>query len=311
MRKARAVEEKVTPEELAAVLKRLPADSPMRRIAHSLVTGRPVASIQPLIGAIMRLPAKRWREREILVRALGQSASRVEDRDVAATVLSSIVENNPREKLVSRLLRGAGWAGFMFVAVMALGPLVNPLYRASVHLHSPTYYGIHIEPLLAGLLSIALDSFVYVWVRLAAFWPKVLVLPAVSLMWDVVRYRRANRVRAAAARELGRLGMGESVGALARAVTDKNPGVRRAAVKALRKMLPAIDSQYCRQLDSEAIADLERVLQYQEKRDDADPELTRLIQIVLLSHNRQSELLNRDISSAAPTEGTVPVAAYS
>ena len=113
----------ISAKEMGALLKRLPGDTPVKRIAHALVSGRRVASIQPLIDAIMKLPAKRWRERETLVKALGQATN--EDRDVAAAILSGILENDSRRGLFSRIAPALGLAGLLLL----LGPVLIHLFN--------------------------------------------------------------------------------------------------------------------------------------------------------------------------------------
>src|SRR5207302_2761797 len=59
--------------------------------------------------------------------------------------------------------------------------------------------------------------------------------------WYLRRERNErDRVRAASAHSLGRLGITESVGALAGALRDRNPLVRDAAGTALRRLMPML-----------------------------------------------------------------------
>lgn len=238
-------------EDLGASIRHLPPDSPVREIVADIAARRPLPSLQPLIGALMTLAPKRWKQKAVLARAIGQADAGERDREVAASVLCGVLENRPQEKFGTRLLRGLGWACLFIIPLQP----VNWLVMYLLTIIPPADYNIapytllqYIEYVLSGLVR-------YLQ------WPSLVALPALSLCWDRVRYRRANCVRDAAARALGHLGVPDSVPTLARALSDRDHGVRQSAAAALEETLPALTSEHYGLLDAQAVTNLGRALQ--------------------------------------------------
>ena len=215
-----------TASDISLTLGRLPKNSPLARHAVSLAAGRSLPSIQPLVSALVQLPLKRWRERITVIRALTQSAQTEDDRHVAAAILSGILYSDPRESLWRRLARGLGLAGLLLIPAQFISELlISSWTHASTHYQS--VFPLSWFPELCWLISVI---FLFPHYKLYGW---ILASVLASAAWDLVRWRRLNRVRIEAARCLGRLGMAEGERALRRATEDKDSRVREAAHVAL------------------------------------------------------------------------------
>lgn len=217
-------------------------------------------SVQSLISKLLKLPSRQWRQRESVVNELGDAASNERDRRIAASVLCGVLENSPRESVLARFARGSAWA---FLIILLGGYLIaRPLM---------VHWFPEIDSISALLKTNPSDPRIVQFydsaaIRTFILWNQVINYASIasglvlSFWFDKLRYRRLNRVRSAAAKELGRLAVPESVGALAHAMMDKDAIVRKSARDAARDALPHLASEHHEIFDSEAIKNLGRAL---------------------------------------------------
>jgi hypothetical protein len=252
---------------------RLPDGSPLRRASEDLASGKPLESIQPLIAYLTDPSPKKRRERELAITLLGAATLDERESAIAASVLSSIVDQSPREALSVRTLRALGWIS---VVCLVLVPLVMVLEKYIRESGSPVY------PDVIGVEDFQertrlMNEYFQQWFRKVDLTRESLnfLLPLVfgsaslmtgiaSLTADRLRLRKANRARSAAAIALGRLNRTESAASLLSGLQNRDPQLRDACASALARILPGMDAASKGSLTSRDLDNLARSLQRRE-----------------------------------------------
>jgi len=234
-------------EEILALLDRLPARNPTRQIAFALLKRkfRPPGTIRPLLEPLTDPSVRRWREREVAAWVLGRALLAPAQAETAARTLADVLEDAlpPDTRRVWR-----GFARWLLLALLLSLPTAL-LFGSRMGVEPP--------------LLVMVAFFVLALIVLSA----LLVIPAPLLARSLaVEDQGLNRVRAAAATALGRMGAAGCAGTLAGALFDHSPRVRDAAKAALYTTLPVLTPDHYGALDSQAVPNLCRALNHAEER---------------------------------------------
>ena len=147
------------------------------------------------------------------------------------------------------------WKRFL-KRTLALSAPLTFLFLLQMQAHSP--YVLQFSDLLGSGDSAHLAHAIFVQAYLSITALSLIPTAPVSLLLD---RKGNNRVRAAAAVALGRLQSVEAIGALTTALYDRSAGVRRAAISALKNILPLLIEAHYGQLGVQVIPNLCRALQ--------------------------------------------------
>ncbi len=193
-----------------------------------------------------------WEERIVAVWALGRVESVPEHAAAIARTLCAVVDTDHRRASASTdqqvhqaMRRSLPFSGI--VGLIAACTTITLLAASAPHdapLIHDLWWAIFA---FVGGLGAAIGS---------GYTASVLTLPftlPASVALDTLRF---NRVRAAATTALGRLRVAQSVGVLAKAVSDSSPNVRRAAVPALQSALSSLTTAHYGSLGGELVPNL-------------------------------------------------------
>jgi HEAT repeat protein len=223
-----------------SLLGRIPESHPVRLAALSVARGEPIASIQPLIDALLDPSPDRWRVRAVAAWALSRTALTPEETDAATASLLDVLERARPERARDILFRLLKRHAALSLSAGTLAAVIVMLL-----LSRPWNYNGPELPEVWAIMTCA-----------TAFMGLPLIIPA-SLSFD---RNRDSRARVAAAEALGRLGQPESVGALSGALFDRSWRVRDAAAAALHRVLPVLTLDHYGLFGSQSIANLGRAL---------------------------------------------------
>lgn len=195
---------------------------------------------------------ERWEERMIAVWALGRVEGAPQHRAAIARSLCAVVDTDHRrasastdQQLHQAMRRSLPFSGV--VGLIAAGATITLLAATApqdVPLIHDLWWAVFA---FVGGLGAGLSS---------GYTASVLSLPftlPASVALDTVRF---NRVRVAATTALGRLHVPQSVGVLAKAVSDSSPNVRRAAVPALQSAISTLTPAHYGTLGGEVVPHL-------------------------------------------------------
>jgi hypothetical protein len=216
--------EDLTPEErqLVRTIPRL-RNRALRREAANTLRQAPPEVLTPLLTALQKPFARRWREAQVAAWVLGRAPLRFpEQKQEAVEALTRLLKIPvPRTHLrrlpVTRLL-------MLAVLIFALPAITVVILDQWLH-----WIDFHIR---AGDVFDMLLAVCFLF----AFCMMVLLTPF-SLMIDIARDKRRGRVRATAAAALGRLAAPESMDVLAETLKDTTPAVHKVALRALVPLL--------------------------------------------------------------------------
>ena len=216
--------------DIAALVRSLKPDSPVRALALELMAGLEVPTHQPLLDALADVEPKRWRECAVAAWAAGHSANQdpVQQKTIMLRLCQILAkeEMQVRRPLLNRMLkRGMSAAP----ASLAIGALITGGFLAF-----SLSNGYQIEAGVRFLIAGALGSLFY----------GVLTSPIALGMLAGYDRQRIDKVRAAAAEALGNLKSPDSLDVLAVAAAGRGRELRTSAQDALLKVLPAITSEH-------------------------------------------------------------------
>ncbi len=223
-------------EDIPRLVASLPRHSPVRQLAEAVLgrTHQALDSVQPLFIALSHAAGRSWKEQLVAAWLLGQVPLTPQEQDAAANMLLDILGSRPRRRLVRGMKQGM---------VRAYG-LVLPVFLV-VALFSP-----ELPP-----------DFLVHFLVLSTVASACLSLPLALWEWERSA-DHTNRLRAMAARTLGRLHVPESVGELAGAAFDRSPGVREAAAAALHEALPTLTDAHYGMFGAQSVENLGKVLSH-------------------------------------------------
>lgn len=244
-------------EAIWRVVKSLKPDSPVRRPAEDILTGRMPDTLQPFLDAIDRKSALRWREREVAVWALGQVLLSPEQTALASEALSNVL--NTRHRSVGKQLVRRPMAYYL---KRMLPIAICAFLTIAIAVKDP--YAPFNGWLAALSLGLIAYFFTYVWFA--------------SLASSAIDILHSNRVRARAAGTLTTLDVPESAPVLASAAVGVSVLVQEAARQGLRTVLPKLTQEHCGTLGTQFVPDLCRLVH--NVRDDGEAESKLLIAIM-------------------------------
>jgi len=223
--------------ELLAYLRR---QTPVKHIAEALLSGRYRAGdpVHTLITALTHTGAHYMRERTVAIWALGRVQLTDQERDSAAGMLQEILEEEPGGTYWQRFGRGLLCGYAVAIPVSLLWSLIVAQNDR--------------EPWLAIFLQMI---FVLGTIASAAAVP-------LNMVFGKIRTRQHDVVRQAAAETLGRLGVLESVGALAHTLFDPSELIREASAQSLHTLLPNLTESHYGVLGEQTIRNLGHALTY-------------------------------------------------
>jgi FOG: HEAT repeat len=221
-------------DRVIGLIARLPRNSVVRRIALQVVQGRSIEALQPLYTSLLRPRFTAWRERCVAAWALGRAPVTAEDRDSVLQLLLDILEGGHRDSMGTRLKRGAFLTSSVWLAIF-------------------TYFSMREGGLQVWDYAQFVAVSTVIWCILGLFCIPLTV-------WHE-RYT-TNRIRAAAADSLGKMGSVEAIGTLAAALRDGSPEVRSASAVALHQLLPQVTPAHYGVLGRETMQNLGRALSH-------------------------------------------------
>jgi len=204
-----------------------------------------------------------WKERILAAGTLGCASLKGERKQSAAQTLGEVLGNTEitaGERVLSRLAGSYGIAyliAFSMMVVFSAYPLFLEFDR-----HGSESVLDFLGTILLTLLTITMGSGVLA----------LLFYPFVSYAYAAVAVSRQNRIRAAAATALGRIGQPESVGVMARAWFDMRPTVRKAAHEALPTLLLSLTPDHYGHLTSDLTPNLCRALRQEARKEEPTSE---------------------------------------
>jgi hypothetical protein len=243
-------------QQAEKTIRRLKRGNPVRKLARNVMNRRPIGEVQPLFESLADT-SRPAGEREIAAWTLGWTPLDAEQQTHAATLLRDVLEGEQApdptrgQRILKRTLAVSLPVTFLFLLWILHLLWIRHLdpygFRFSYQFsYWYRYYAQRAWPMLwQACLSITALALV----------PTV----PVSLLLD---RKCNNRVRAAAAVALGRLQSVEAIGALTTALYDRSASVRRAAVSALKNILPLLTNAHYGQLGVQVIPNLCRALQH-------------------------------------------------
>jgi HEAT repeat protein len=229
--------------EASAVLPfigRLKEESRVRALALDVLQGREPESIQAATELLQQPAGLLWSERITAAWALGHAALDTAQADAANAALLDTLEDRNAHRL---WLRGVSRA-----YLLALPAAIVGFFRM---LTEDGYWGGPPLPAVFIMMVIAIGTMILPFVGTA------------SITHDLLG--RA-RLRAQAARSLGKRRSPESVGALAQALFDSNARVRYAAADALHHVLPVLTHEHYGLFGVETMNHLGRALSHPDPR---------------------------------------------
>jgi hypothetical protein len=227
----------------------LRSSSRIRRLALDMLAGKPPSTIQPLLDVLATPSPPCWKECTVAAWMLGYLSPPPEQQSMVTERLCQVLDN-PQDKTgrlfakrsLQRIVKALPLSG-------ALGLMITLAFLIASLLE-----GALGTPRMEHGIGLVIAFFLGVTVYAVVCSPFVLPL---SAAYD---RKRINRVRAAAATALGRVASPESVGALARAASDKSASVRKAAQAALLQALPTLTPEHYGRAGSETVSHLCKVL---------------------------------------------------
>jgi len=220
-------------EQAAASFGSLRPGNPVLRSALRLLRGERIESIQPLHNTLKDPNPKRWRERIAAAWTLGRAPLGPEESDAAAGILMNVLENEFRERSLTKLVRWTVRTALSAFLISYLGVM--------------TLYGVA-EPHWLDELAV-----VFSVIGIGA-------LPLALPLQSIFEKGRNDRVRAAAARALGHRGHVESVGPLSGCLFDSSLLVRQASAESLHDLLPRLRDEDFGILGADSVSKLGRAL---------------------------------------------------
>jgi HEAT repeat protein len=226
--------------------------SPVRRIAELLLSGRPApgGSAAVLLEAIEADSPRNWRERLVAGLLLAHIAVDDSEREEAVQTLIPILTDDfpPSPDRVRRGLFGT----FLMVG-LSIGAALLACWLVLLGMKPP------LADAAARIIALALVVLYLLVVPSALAALVFLSNDAVARMF-AARDDRTDRLRAAAAHALGRLGDVHATVALAQAAIDSSPVVREAARRSLVNVLALLTEDDFGTLEAATVPGLCRLL---------------------------------------------------
>ncbi|MEP6756145.1 MAG: HEAT repeat domain-containing protein [Chthonomonadales bacterium] len=203
--------------------------SPVRRLATSLIQGKRVDGKQSAIDSLKNPPGWTWHDKIVAAWCLSASDLSPQDRDQSTDILLEALEDKDLTPILFRALKRSvlsvlpvAVVGWFFVEI-----------TSNFQRDPPQVIFLMIYTILLFFSAPALFP--------------------LSCWYDV---RNKNRLRVMAATSLGRLGSMESVGVLAKGLTDRDRRVRETCANALSHILPNMTNAHYGVLGSESMIHL-------------------------------------------------------
>jgi HEAT repeat protein len=236
----------------------------------------PASTVRALVTLLQGPFSERWRERVVALWALGCADLAPNHRNAVSEAIQEALGHHPTRpdlalvnssanawKRTRPLAALAGAAGFLWAMRVLCPPDSDVVFS-----------------ILPGLFSVMISG---VFGSVTAVVASYLLFPAVLPVSYGLDRAQNQRVRAAAALALGRLGHPQSVGALARAALELSPTVRQAAETALHALLPTLTPDDYGRLDANACPSLCRLLNVRRQQLFADHVRTEDLVVELLA----------------------------
>jgi len=220
------------------------------------------------LQTLLRTPdSRRWRERLLAAGTMGCLPLKREDKKAATQTLGEILANiqtSSRRRMAGRLKRAFGAAYLTAFSLHAL------LWVAAT-----LWFSFGFDSGIAAFSELLLFPVMLLVGAISSVFWAIPIYPVVLPFYVAADMRRQNRIRAAAATALGRIGQPEGVSFVAQALCDKSPLVRKAAQEALPLLLPRLTSDHYGLLASDLTPNLCRALRQEaRKREPASEEWT-------------------------------------
>lgn len=211
-------------------------------------------TVRSLVTLLQGPFGQRWRERLATVWALGCLDLAPGHRAAVGSALQDALLNAHTHSGVTLKDRGrSAWFRVLPPAGILGGIASLSTFKSLAPTMTGEVLGV-LHSLLVAIIVSGIDGLIIAFISALCLYP--LVLP-ISYALDS---DRNVRVRAEAARALGRLRLPETVRALARASLDLSPTVRAAAEEALMSVLPALSVNDYGRLDCQTVPSLCRLL---------------------------------------------------
>jgi len=197
---------------------------------------------------------RRWRERILAIGTLGCLPLNSNEKQLTVQILEKILANT--QELVGDRVASRSPDAYKVAYLIAFSLFLILMARE--------FWGVDASVSLFDLLGELLLSCVFgaIFIAFVAFPAAAFVLP----VYAAADVSRQNRIRAAAATALARIGQPESMGVVAQTLCDVSPLVRHFAHEALRALHPRLTSDYYGRLDSALTPNLCRALRQESRK---------------------------------------------
>lgn len=231
-------------KEIERLIERLSPNDPRRLGALAVLEGDgPPANIEALLEALHQPWSYGWRERAVAAWTLGKTQIPPEQRSGAVKALCDVL-NDRQVSSHFRFQQSSRRA--MYTSMLVGGGIGVLTVLLAVITHRGAETPLDLSLLLGSCMLGVTAAFFGTWFLMPIVWP--------VLVWQ--NNYRAALTRVSAADALGELAEPQAVGALAEAAQNLRPRIRRAALRALQRVLPTLTPEHYGTLDAQAVPHL-------------------------------------------------------